>query len=118
MSLGQSQTTYTRPPSILDVVRALKSVAPAHAEVRAWWYAPLQRLRLAGEQPQDRLQALPVVEVALQADPDQSPDSEVIARELAEYLAPARVTVRRYRGRAAEDARLFRLLSRPATPRS
>jgi len=38
-------------PSILDVVHGVKAVAAGHPEVKAWWYTPPQRLRLAGELP-------------------------------------------------------------------
>ena len=51
-----------RQPSILDVLRAVRDVGPTHPEVRAWWYAPGQRVRLqgvlAGEEARDALEVV------------------------------------------------------------
>ncbi len=95
----------TRPPSILDVVRAVKSIAAAHGEISAWWYAPSKRLRLTGDRP-GAGSALPV-EIALAGDPSAF---DAIARELSRALRDAPVRVRPYRG-PREDGHLFRLLS-------
>ena len=97
-----------RQPSILDVLRAVREVGPTHPEVRAWWYAPGQRVRLqgvlAGEEARDAL------EVVIEADGDGA-DLPRIAGDLADRLRHGRVAVRRHRGNA-EERQLYRLLSR------
>ena len=93
-----------RPPSILDVVRAVKNVAATRDDVRGWWYAPPKRLRLAGERgPADRH-----VEIAVEGDPRGGHD--LLAHELSRALSGFPVRVRPYRGRDG-DAHLFRLVS-------
>ena len=37
-----------RHPRILDVVAAVRRVAPSHRDVHAWWYAPPRRLHVDG----------------------------------------------------------------------
>jgi hypothetical protein len=98
-----------RQPSILDVVRAVKDVATTHPEVASWWYAPPQRLRLAGEQPGSGA-PVALVELAVEMNADCVPSCEAIARELSRSLRGAPVHVRRYRG-DLEPRRLFRLAS-------
>jgi hypothetical protein len=100
-----------RPPSILDVVRAVKALAGDHGEVSAWWYAPPRRLRLAGEKPNEA--GGRHVEIAIEGECDPA-TCDRIARQLSIALSGALrqtpVRVRPYRGKA-EDARLYRLLS-------
>ncbi len=94
-----------RQPRILDVMRAVRAVAPDHPEIRAFWYAPAQRLHLAGRAPK-----APEVEVAVEPRSPGSADFDVIARELSAQLRPATVAVRTYRG-DAEERHLFRIVS-------
>ena len=96
-----------RPPSILDVVRAVKSVAAAHEDVTAWWYAPPKRLRLAGERSSEKSERH--VEIAVEG-PLDSASHHTIAAALSRSLRGAPVRVRAYRGRR-DDGHLFRLLS-------
>jgi hypothetical protein len=96
-----------RPPSILDVVRAVKALAREYQEVKAWWYAPPRRLRLAGERPSET--GGRQVEIAIEGNCDPG-TCDRIARQLSHALRQAPVHVRPYRGRP-DDARLYRLLS-------
>jgi hypothetical protein len=98
-----------RQPSILDVVRAVKEIATGHHEVSSWWYAPPQRLRLAGALPASGA-PLALVELAVEMVGDCAPNCETIARELSRALRGAPVRVRRYRG-DLEPRHLFRLTS-------
>jgi hypothetical protein len=93
-------------PSILDVVNAVKAVAPAHPEVTVWWYTPPQRLRLAGELPGAASAPLHI-EVVVEG---RGARCEPIARAISAQLAGARVAVRPHRG-DAEERRLFRVIS-------
>ncbi len=97
-----------RQPSILDMLRAVKEVGSAHAEVRAFWYAPTRRLRLQGELPGS--QASESVEVVVEAD-STAIDLSVIGDALGRSLRGVPVTVRRHRG-ASEERQLYRLWSR------
>ncbi len=105
-----------RPPSILDVVRAVKAVAAAHQEVSAWWYAPPKRLRLAGERPGEASKRQ--VEIAIEGR-FGAETCDAIAREISRALRDTprdemgdetTVRVRPYRG-PRDDGHLFRLLS-------
>jgi hypothetical protein len=97
-----------RPPSILDVVTAVKRAAPAHGGVIAWWYAPPRRLRLEGERaPRE---APPDVEVVVELARGSNADPARIAAELATALRLPSVRVRQHRG-AEEPRRLFRIVS-------
>jgi hypothetical protein len=100
-----------RPPSILDVVRAVKKVGAARDDVTGWWYAPPKRLRLSGERPEERY-----VEVAVEGDLGPGA-GDAIARELSSALGGAAVRVRPYRG-GLQDAHLYRLLSARGTLRA
>jgi hypothetical protein len=98
-------------PSILDVVHGVKTVAPAHPEVKAWWYTPPQRLRLAGELP--GLESAVTVEVVLETSAGHGHEELAcpeIAKELSRALAGAVVGVRAHRGER-EERRLFRIVS-------
>jgi hypothetical protein len=97
-----------RQPSILDMLRAVKQVGSAQAEVRAFWYAPTRKLRLRGEVPGS--QTPESVEVVVDVD-SPAIDLSVIADALGRSLQGVPVTVRRHRG-ASEERQLYRLWSR------
>jgi hypothetical protein len=97
-----------RQPSILDVLRAVREVALAHPEVRAWWYAPVHRLRLQGALPSTTDESQ--IEVAIEVD-NHGANLEGIAAQIAEQLRCGPVSVRPYRG-AQEERQLYRLFSR------
>ncbi len=99
-----------RAPSILDVVRAVKSVAGRYKEVSAWWYAPPKRLMVSGESPESRARRVEVAVVGERAACD------AIAEDLSRALGGAPAIVRPYRGPQL-DGHLFRLLT-AAEPRS
>jgi hypothetical protein len=98
-----------RQPSILDVVRAVKTTAVRHPEVSGWWYTPARLLRLEGDRPAG-LTPPPALEVVVEHGA-VAPDFDAIGRELAELLRGASLKVRPHRG-AAEERRLYRLASR------
>jgi hypothetical protein len=104
-----------RQPSILDVVHGIKSVAPAHPEVSAWWYTPPQRLRLAGDLPGSSA-ATPSIEVVVEGfEPAGSAGTPAIgcaqiAKELSAALSGIAVGVRTHRG-DREERPLFRIVS-------
>ena len=104
-----------RQPSILDVLRAVREVGMAHPEIRAWWYAPVHRLRLQGALPSSTDQA-PQIELAIEVD-KHGADLEGIAAQIAEQLRCGPVSVRPYRG-AQEERQLYRLFSRAEQLRS
>jgi hypothetical protein len=97
-----------RQPSILDMLRAVKEVGSAHPGVRAFWYAPMRRLRLQGELPAS--QAPESVEVVVEAD-SSAIDLSVLGDALGRSLRGVPVMVRRHRG-ASEERQLYRLWSR------
>jgi len=91
-------------------MRAVRSVALGHGEIRAWWYAPRRRLRLRGELP-EKSPGGPSVEVVVEAPPSSQAHFDAIARELTPLLGgTVRVVVRAYLG-DAEERHLFRLIS-------
>ncbi len=98
-------------PSILDVVHGVKAVAPGPPEVKAWWYTPPQRLRLAGELP--GAESKLAIEVVVEGEPEALPCAQ-IAHELSRALAGATVGVRTHRG-PREERPLFRIVSANAT---
>ena len=100
-----------RQPSILDMLRAVKEVGSAHADMRAFWYAPTRRLRLQGELPGSQApESVEVVEVVVEAD-SPAIDLSVLGDALGRSLRGVPVTVRRHRG-ASEERQLYRLWSR------
>jgi hypothetical protein len=99
-----------RPPSILDVLRAVKRVAAAHPEVASWWYAPPQRLRLTGELPLTSSEV--TLEVVLDV-PSDGAALDAIGGELSRAVGGFPVRARAHRG-AAEERPLFRLVSSDA----
>jgi hypothetical protein len=92
-----------RPP-ILDLLKAVSSVAPAHREVAVWWYVPPGSDPGSGAGP-------PPAELVLQTDRDAATDLEAIRSRLAGLLGDPGVVVRSHRG-PAEPNHLYRLLSR------
>lgn len=99
-------------PSILDVVQGVKTVAPAHPEVHAWWYTPPQRLRLAGELPRSTGPTVLSIEVVVEGRGAQEIPCERIAEELSVALKGAAVAVRVHCG-DREQRQLFRIVSTP-----
>ncbi len=97
-------------PSILDVVHGVKLVLPAHPEVRAWWYTPPQRLRLAGELPRSGGPNVMSIEVVVEGRGTEEIPCERIATELSAALNGAAVAVRVHGGEH-EERRLFRIVS-------
>jgi hypothetical protein len=93
-----------RPP-ILDLLKAVSSVAPAHREVAVWWYVP------PGSDPGSVSGSPPAAELVLQTDRDGTVDLDSIRTRLAGLLGDTGVLVRSHRG-AAEPNHLYRLLSR------
>ncbi len=98
-----------RHPRILDVMRAVRAVARAHEEIRAFWYAPTRRLPLGGDASAPS--RVPEIEVVVEPRAGAAPDFARLGRELSDLLRPAVVHVRAYRG-DAEERHLFRLTSR------
>jgi hypothetical protein len=93
-----------RPP-ILDLLKAVTTVAPAHREVAVWWYVP------PGSDPGSISSSPPPAELVLQADHEAAPDLDSIRTRLAGLLGDSGVVVRSHRG-PAEPNHLYRLLSR------
>ncbi|HYZ90108.1 MAG TPA: hypothetical protein VE620_12490 [Myxococcales bacterium] len=103
-----------RQPSILDVLRAVRDVGAAHPEVRAWWYAPPQRLRLQGAVPSAGER--PPIEIAIEVDKGEV-DLKGMSSKFEELLDCRPVSVRPHRG-AGEERQLYRLFSRGGEVRS
>jgi hypothetical protein len=101
-----------RHAAILDVLRAVKELADTHPEVAAWWYAPVQRLRLLGQRARGSAEPLPL-EIIIEPSATAAVDCTHLASELGRRLPGDRVAVRLHGG-AAEQRRLFRLKSREA----
>ena len=97
-----------RRSSILDVLRAVKEVGPAHPEVRAWWYAAGRRLRTRGTLPGG--ESGDALEVVIEAEVATA-DLAGIAADLEDRLRSGPVSVRPHRG-SEEERQLYRLLSR------
>jgi hypothetical protein len=90
-----------RPP-ILDLLKAVSTVAPAHREVAVWWYVPPSS---------DPGSTAPPAEVVLETDRNATADLDTIRSRLTGLLGNAGIVVRSHRG-AAEPNHLYRLLSR------
>ncbi len=97
-----------RQPTILDVLRAVRDVGPAHPEVRAWWYAPGRRVRLQGTLAGEG--GGEAVEIVVETDAGAA-DLAGIGGDLADRLRRGPVSVRPHRG-TGEERQLYRLLSR------
>jgi hypothetical protein len=101
-----------RQPRVVDVVRAVQRVAPAHGEVLNWWYAPLRRVGPDVAPAGDGRTPACVI-VIEQASSEVASSCETIARELGEFLGE--VSVRRHRGQL-EQGSLIRLVSDAVRP--
>jgi hypothetical protein len=93
-----------RPP-ILDLLKAVSTVAPAHREVAVWWYVP------PASDPGSGSGSPPPAELVLETDRDAAADLDAIRTRLAGLLGSAGVVVRPHRG-VGEPNHLYRLLSR------
>jgi hypothetical protein len=93
-----------RPP-ILDLLKAVNAVAPAHREVAVWWYVP------PSPDPGSASNSPQPAQLVLQTDHDAAADLDTIRSRLGGLLGDAGVVVRSHRG-AAEPHHLYRLLSR------
>lgn len=93
-----------RRPNILDVVRAVTEVAPAHPEVTVWWFAPDSELAVRSDRSRE-----PTLEIVVETATTE-PNLEGVASKLSDRLSGTPVTVRTHRGRE-EDKRLFRMLT-------
>ncbi|HEY7638069.1 MAG TPA: hypothetical protein VH763_21170 [Gemmatimonadales bacterium] len=93
-----------RPP-ILDLLKAVTTVASAHREVTVWWYVP------PGSDAGAASATLPPAELVLETDRDSTPDLDTIRASLTGLLGESGVVVRSHRG-PAEPHHLYRLLSR------
>jgi hypothetical protein len=93
-----------RPP-ILDLLKAVNTVAPTHREVAVWWYVP------PAPDPASTSSSPSPAELVLETDRDAAADLDAIRTRLAGLLGNAGVVVRPHRG-AAEPNHLYRLLSR------
>jgi hypothetical protein len=102
-----------RHPRILDVLGAVREVAPGYPEVTTWWYAPPPRLRLSGELPA-RSPAPAALEVVVEGA-TEADARERIARELVSRLGWSALSVRAFRGEL-EARPLYRLVG--TEPRS
>jgi hypothetical protein len=87
--------------NVLDVVRAVTRVAPAHPQVATWWYVP-------------RFLENPRIELLVEVEVGQPADLPGIARAIEAHLTNASVTVAHHPG-PGETRRLFRILSRSAS---
>lgn len=103
-----------RPPSILDVVRAVKVASRRRRDVRAWWYAPAKRLRLDGELAAGGV-GQPPLEIVIDPVAGRTPDCDQIARDISSVLGAASVHVRARDGGGTADG-LYRLVSRTDDP--
>jgi hypothetical protein len=93
---------------ILDLLKAVSSVAPAYREVAVWWYLP-PGAGQAGEAESDAVPAEVVVEPAGEA----RLDLEAIRSRLTGQLGGRPVVVRPHGGQS-ERFHLYRLLTRRA----
>lgn len=93
-----------RPP-ILDLLKAVSSVAPAHQEVAVWWYVP------PGSDPGSASSSPPPAELVLETDREATADLDTIRTRLTGLLGDTGVVVRSHRG-TAEPNHLYRLLSK------
>ena len=108
LRVARLRRTMNRRPNVVDVVRAVQRIAPAHANVRAWWYAPSRRVGPDAKSATDG-RPLPTVVVVERASPGAGSSCEAIARELAEILGDV-VVVREHRGELEHEP-LIRLVS-------
>jgi hypothetical protein len=101
--------------SILDVLHAIKAIAPASPEVGSWWYAPPRGLRVKGDL--DRCHdAGAATEVVVDGEGLAASRLAPIAADLSCALGGAPATARLHREDGEEHA-LFRILSARGAPR-
>src|SRR5689334_2621697 len=95
-----------RPPRILDVLKAVTSVAAGFPHVTVWWYAPAatQRLQQGAAPGFERVPC----EVVVETDGGAT-DADLLGQALMRELAGYPVRVRLFSG---DSHGLFRLLSR------
>jgi len=92
---------------ILDLLKAVSSVAPAYSEVAVWWYLPPGAGQVTGE-----IEGVPA-EVVVEATDGANPDLDAIRSQLIGRLGGRPVTVRTHGG-PSERFHLYRLLTRRA----
>lgn len=102
------EAVETRPPKILDVVRAVTAVATTHPEVTVWWYSPPVRFHLRGAEGGCGRES--PLEIFLELKPETTADFEAISAELSERLWGRPVAVRVQEGHV-KGKQLFRILS-------
>jgi hypothetical protein len=96
----------SRHATILDVVEAVRRIAPAHPTVRSWWMVPHARLRVNARNDPGEAN----IEVAVECVPGAIADIVAIQAELR-GLFPDDVVRVRLHGGAAEKLQLVRLLT-------
>ena len=95
---------------ILDLLKAVSSVAPAYREVAVWWYLPPG----ADQAAADRADSYPVpAEVVVEPAAGARLDLEAIRRRLIGQLGGRPIVVRPHGG-PSERFHLYRLLTRRA----
>lgn len=97
-----------RHPSILDVVRAITTIAPNHPQVTTWWYVPNPRFRLRGEVGKNLKQPTPL-EVVVETAAAAAADCSAIAADVSRQLSNQPVNARLHQGES--EKRLFRVLT-------
>jgi hypothetical protein len=106
-------TRMMRQLRVVDVVRAVQRIAPAHEDVQCWWYAPARRVGPDAKPPVGGRAG--TCEIVIdQVSSGAGSSCETIARELGELLGE--VSVRSHRGEL-EQGPLIRLVSHSAPPR-
>jgi hypothetical protein len=95
---------------ILDLLKAVSAVAPAHQEVAVWWYLPPGGAQPAG-QPSETDSGL--AEVVVEPSAGARPDVDAIRARLTGQLGGRPVVVRTHGGQG-ERYHLYRLLTRRA----
>jgi len=106
--------TMLRQSRVVDVVRAIQQVAPGHAEVRCWWYAPPRRVGPGAKRTQDGRAPACVIVIEPTSSEEGASSCESIARELAALLGD--VSVRLHLGELEHEP-LIRLMSDASRPR-
>lgn len=97
---------------ILDLLKAVSAVAPAHREVAVWWYLPPGASETGAHAQMPESDAIPA-EVVVEPADGAGLDLEAIRSRLTGQLGGRPVIVRSHGGEA-ERFHLFRLLTRRA----
>lgn len=96
-------------PNILDILQAVKTVAPSAPHIEVWWLASRSRLHVSAHGPER-----PAVDFVVDGTPHASDVADDVIARLSRALGGASVTLRF--SRSASDTRaMFRLLTRPRT---